>query len=86
MVGAGNISEFHIHAVRAVPGLVDLVGVTDLDQARAEATAQKFGTKTFLPSLDALVDAGANVIHVLTPAVRPRSRRARPRSSVAAMS
>ncbi len=66
MVGAGNISEFHIHAVRAVPGLVDLVGVTDLDKARAEATATKLGTKTFA-SLDALVDAGANVIHVLTP-------------------
>src|SRR5262249_14231795 len=68
MVGAGNISEFHIHAVRAVPELVELVGVTDLDQARADATAQKLGTKTF-PSLDALVSAGANVIHVLTPPV-----------------
>lgn len=66
MVGAGNISEFHIHAVRAVPQLVELIGVTDLDQARAEATAQKLGTKTFA-SLDALVSAGANVIHVLTP-------------------
>jgi hypothetical protein len=40
MVGAGNISEFHIHAVRAVPGIVDLVGVTDLDAARAEATSK----------------------------------------------
>jgi predicted dehydrogenase/nucleoside-diphosphate-sugar epimerase len=66
MVGAGNISEFHIHAVNALPELVELVGVTDLDPARAEATAKKLGTKTF-PSLDALVAAGANVIHVLTP-------------------
>ena len=66
MVGAGNISEFHIHAVNALPGLVELVGVTDLDPARAEATAKKLSTKTFA-SLDALVAAGANVIHVLTP-------------------
>jgi predicted dehydrogenase/nucleoside-diphosphate-sugar epimerase len=66
MVGAGNISEFHIYAVRAIPELVELVGVTDLDQARAEATAQKLGAQTFA-SLDALVAAGANVIHVLTP-------------------
>ncbi len=66
MVGAGNISEFHIYAVKALPGLVDLVGVADLDKARAEATAQKFGTTAYA-SLDALVAAGANVIHVLTP-------------------
>ncbi|MBX3221840.1 MAG: NAD-dependent epimerase/dehydratase family protein [Labilithrix sp.] len=66
MVGAGNISEFHVYAVKALPGLVDLVGVTDLDGARAEATARKLGTTAY-PSLDALVAAGANVIHVLTP-------------------
>jgi predicted dehydrogenase/nucleoside-diphosphate-sugar epimerase len=66
MVGAGNISEFHIHAVNALPGLVELVGVTDLDPKRAELTAKKLNVKTF-PSLEALVAAGANVIHVLTP-------------------
>jgi predicted dehydrogenase/nucleoside-diphosphate-sugar epimerase len=66
MVGAGNISEFHIYAVKALPGLVDLVGVTDLDAARAAATAEKLGTTAY-PSLEALVAAGANVIHVLTP-------------------
>jgi len=66
LVGAGNISEFHIHAINALPELVDLVGVTDLDAARAESTANRMGTKAY-PSLDALVAAGANVIHVLTP-------------------
>lgn len=66
MVGAGNISEFHIHAVRAIPELVTLVGVTDLDATKAAATADRFGTQAY-PSLDALVQAGANVIHVLTP-------------------
>jgi predicted dehydrogenase/nucleoside-diphosphate-sugar epimerase len=66
MVGAGNISEFHIYAVKALPGLVDLVGVTDLDAERARVTAERAETTAF-PSLDALVAAGANVIHVLTP-------------------
>lgn len=65
MIGAGNIAEFHVAAVRALPD-VELVGVVDLDPARAAAFAEKFDVKTF-PSLEALVAAGANVIHVLTP-------------------
>jgi len=65
MVGAGNICEFHVAAVQALPD-VELVGVTDLDAARAERAASDWGTAAY-PSLRALVDAGANVIHVLTP-------------------
>ena len=65
MVGAGNICEFHVAAVQALPD-VELVGICDLDAARAEEAAAKWDTKAFA-SLDALVDAGANVIHVLTP-------------------
>lgn len=65
MIGAGNIAEFHVAAVRALPD-VELVGVVDLDPARASAFADKFQVKTFA-SLEALVAAGANVIHVLTP-------------------
>ncbi len=65
MVGAGNISEFHIAAVRALPN-VDLIGLTDLDRAKAEATGARWGVKVY-GSLADLVAAGANVIHVLTP-------------------
>ena len=65
MVGAGNICEFHVAAVKALPG-VELVGVTDLDSRKAEAAAEKWGTRSF-GSMEALVAAGANVIHVLTP-------------------
>jgi len=65
MVGAGQICEFHVAAVKALPD-VELIGVTDLDQAKAQAAAERWGTQSF-PSLDALVAAGANVIHVLTP-------------------
>ena len=65
MVGAGNICEFHVAAVKALPD-VELVGITDLDRNRAQANAEKWGTIAF-DSVDQLIDAGANVIHVLTP-------------------
>ena len=64
LVGAGNISQFHIAALRRIP--IEIVGVFDLNAAQAEATAAKFGVRAF-PSMRALVEAGANVIHVLTP-------------------
>ncbi|HEX4418137.1 MAG TPA: NAD-dependent epimerase/dehydratase family protein [Kofleriaceae bacterium] len=66
MVGAGNICEFHVAAVKKLAPDVELIGITDLDAARAQANAEKWGT-TALVDLDALVAAGANVIHVLTP-------------------
>ena len=65
LVGAGYICEYHIAAIRRLPG-VELVGITDLDTARAQKTAEKFGV-TVVPSLKALKEAGANAIHVLTP-------------------
>ena len=65
MVGAGNICEFHVAAVKKLPD-VELVGVCDLDAARAQANAEKWGTTAY-KDLDALVAAGANVIHILTP-------------------
>ncbi len=66
MVGAGNICEFHVAAVRALAPDVELVGITDLDAGRAKANAERWGTTAYA-DLDALVAAGANVIHVLTP-------------------
>jgi 2-alkyl-3-oxoalkanoate reductase len=66
MVGAGNICEFHVAAVKKLAPDVELIGITDLDAARAKANAEKWGT-TAHKDLDALVAAGANVIHVLTP-------------------
>ena len=49
MVGAGNICEYHVAAVQALPD-VELVGITDLDQRRAEDAAAEWGTRAF-PSL-----------------------------------
>lgn len=66
MVGAGNICEFHVAAVKKLAPDVELIGITDLDAARAQANAEKWGTTAY-KDLDALVAAGANAIHVLTP-------------------
>jgi 2-alkyl-3-oxoalkanoate reductase len=66
MIGAGNICEFHVAAVKKLAPDVELVGIVDLDRERARANAEKWGTTAY-DSLDAIVAAGANVIHVLTP-------------------
>jgi len=42
IVGAGYVSEFHIKALKRLPN-VRIVGITDLDAMRAQATAQRFG-------------------------------------------
>src|SRR4051794_39498142 len=65
LVGAGYISEFHIAALRRLPH-VGLLGLFDLDQTRAKETGAKFNVPVF-NSLEALREAGAESIHVLTP-------------------
>ena len=52
LVGAGYVSEFHIAALKREPR-ARIVGITDLDQARAKAT----GLGTF-PSLKAMAAEG----------------------------
>ncbi len=65
LVGAGSIAEHHLAALRRLPR-VELVGVADIDEARARGFAERLGTHAY-PSLAALREAGADVIHVLTP-------------------
>jgi predicted dehydrogenase/nucleoside-diphosphate-sugar epimerase len=65
IVGTGQISEFHISALKRMPN-VEIVGVFDLDRAKAEALAERFGL-TVKGSVAELRAAGADVIHVLTP-------------------
>lgn len=66
LVGAGYVSDYHVAAIRRLKGRVELVGLCDVVSERAEAAARKHGTKA-LASMEDLVRAGANVIHVLTP-------------------
>ncbi|MBI5070606.1 MAG: NAD-dependent epimerase/dehydratase family protein [Deltaproteobacteria bacterium] len=65
LVGTGAIAEHHAAALRGLEN-VELVGVVDLDPARAQAFAERVGSRAY-PSLAALREAGASVIHVLTP-------------------
>jgi 2-alkyl-3-oxoalkanoate reductase len=65
LVGAGYISEFHVAALRRIRN-VEIVGVFDLDNARADGLSRKAGIRA-MPSINALHEAGASVIHVLTP-------------------
>jgi 2-alkyl-3-oxoalkanoate reductase len=65
LVGAGYISEYHIAALRRLTH-VEIVGITDVNSARAKAVADKFNL-TVYASMTALREAGANVIHILTP-------------------
>jgi len=65
LVGAGYVSEFHIKALKRLPH-VRIVGIADLDESRAKATAQQFGI-TAHASLKAMGSEGLDVVHVLTP-------------------
>lgn len=65
LVGAGNIGKFHVQALRRLPG-VEIVGVTDLDAARARQFGAELAVPVY-PSLEALRQAGAGVMHIVTP-------------------
>ena len=65
IVGAGYVSEFHIKALRRLPH-VRIVGICDLHEASAKATAQRFGISSHA-SLKAMAGEGLDVVHVLTP-------------------
>jgi predicted dehydrogenase/nucleoside-diphosphate-sugar epimerase len=66
ILGAGGISEFHIKGLRRLAD-VDIVGVADLNQARASELAQRFAVPRSFPSLAAMLEARPDVVHVLTP-------------------
>lgn len=65
LVGAGYVSEFHVRALRRLPE-VRITGITDLVEPRARAAAARLGIPAH-PSLEALLGAGVDVVHVLTP-------------------
>jgi predicted dehydrogenase/nucleoside-diphosphate-sugar epimerase len=66
LVGAGYVSTYHARALRSLP-FVEIVGVADRDQSRAQALAAQFRIPAVYPSLAAMAEAQPKVIHVLTP-------------------
>ncbi|HUI85116.1 MAG TPA: Gfo/Idh/MocA family oxidoreductase [Candidatus Binatia bacterium] len=73
VVGAGAFGRNHARVYRELQAdpsqRVDLVGIADLDYARAQALAHEFGTQAF-SSVDELVAAGAQAASVAVPTVR----------------
>ena len=65
LIGSGYVSRFHLLALQRLPN-VKLVGVFDLDPARAQALAAAAGCPA-CASLPELFAAGVDVVHVLTP-------------------
>jgi predicted dehydrogenase/nucleoside-diphosphate-sugar epimerase len=65
LIGAGLISEFHVAALRRIPN-VELLGLYDIDPARAQKMATRLKTRA-VTSIEAFAEAGADVLHVVTP-------------------
>src|SRR5207249_823120 len=67
LVGAGEAGAQHARALRSLP-FVEIAGVADPDQGRAEELAANFKIPRVFPSLTAMAEARPGVVHVLTPA------------------
>ena len=65
LVGVEPVCELHVQAMKQLPD-VELIGIVDFDRKRAQAKAETWGTIA-LDSFEQIVDAGANVVHILTP-------------------
>ncbi len=65
LVGAGYVSQYHIRALRSLP-FAEIVGIADLDLARAQAAAKPHGISA-VKTLQELARFSPDVIHVLTP-------------------
>src|SRR5688572_28530980 len=65
LIGAGYVGEFRMMGLRRVPN-AKLIGICDVDPARAAAAATAAETRAFSSTAD-LFTAGVDVVHILTP-------------------
>ena len=67
IVGAGLISDIHVHGIRRLPN-TELVGIADSDLARARRKAAEHEIPTAVGSLDELLrTTSPDIVHILTP-------------------
>jgi predicted dehydrogenase/nucleoside-diphosphate-sugar epimerase len=66
LVGAGYISEFHARAIQRVRN-ARIVGIADVVNPRAAALAVRFSIPRVFPTIEAMLNEGVDVIHILTP-------------------
>ena len=69
MLGAGNIAEGHAPALRALPHLVEMVAVCDINLERARALQQRFGIPAVYDRLETMLrEVKPDAVQVLLPA------------------
>lgn len=68
IIGAGYVSAHHLRALKSLPS-VQVVGVADLDLAKAKAVAKRFDLPCAYGSVEDLLASGVDVVHILTPPV-----------------
>jgi predicted dehydrogenase/nucleoside-diphosphate-sugar epimerase len=66
LIGAGYISEFHARAIQPVPN-ARIVGIADVVNSRATALAARFSVPKVFATMEAMINEGVDVIHILTP-------------------
>jgi predicted dehydrogenase/nucleoside-diphosphate-sugar epimerase len=66
LVGAGPITALHVQALRSLP-FVEIIGLADIDDYRVHRLAEEFAIPNCYSSLEALLEASPNVVHILTP-------------------
>ncbi|HEY3339142.1 MAG TPA: Gfo/Idh/MocA family oxidoreductase [Propionicimonas sp.] len=66
VVGIGDISALHLDAIRANRD-IELVGVCDVDAARAEAAGRALGVPFFTDHRELLRAVSPRVVHITTP-------------------
>lgn len=66
VIGCGDVSVVHLQAIENLAG-IDLVGVCDIDPARAAAAAERYGVPAFAGHQQLLEATRPEVVHVCTP-------------------
>jgi nucleoside-diphosphate-sugar epimerase/predicted dehydrogenase len=69
LLGAGYICDYHARALKACPG-VELVAICDQDHGRAMRAASRHRVAQVYASLDEMLAADLDAVHVLLPAER----------------
>jgi predicted dehydrogenase/nucleoside-diphosphate-sugar epimerase len=67
-IGAGNMADAHLHALRRVPTAHTVVGVHDVRSAAAQAFAQRAGTRAYTTLSALLEETRPDLAHICTPA------------------
>jgi predicted dehydrogenase len=67
VVGVGRIGESHVDGIKQNPELGYIAAVIDLDESRARATAERYGTKYYLTLDEALKDPTIQAIVICLP-------------------